>query len=63
MGTADRVIRAVVGLGMLSLTVVGPQTWWGLLGVIPLATAAAGYCPLYAPFGLSTARRAQARGR
>jgi hypothetical protein len=53
-GTIDRVVRVVVGVGALSLTVVGPQTMWGLLGLVPLATAALGSCPLYTLLGVST---------
>ncbi len=59
VGTIDRVVRVVLGLGLLSLTVVGPATPWGLLGIVPLLTAAVGSCPLYTALGLSTkARRA-----
>jgi hypothetical protein len=54
VGNLDRVVRIVVGLALLSLVVMGPQTWFGLLGLIPLATAAAGFCPLYTLFGIST---------
>lgn len=54
VGTLDRVFRIVVGLGVLSLTVVGPQSLWGLLGLIPLATAAMGACPVYSLVGLDT---------
>jgi hypothetical protein len=43
IGTAERVVRVVVGLGLLALTVVGPQTWWGLVGLIPLGTALWGW--------------------
>jgi hypothetical protein len=50
----ERVLRVVLGLGILSLTVVGPQTLLGLLGVIPLATGLLGSCPLYTLFGFST---------
>lgn len=50
----ERVIRVVLGLGLLSLTVVGPQTLWGLVGLVPLATGAIGSCPLYTVFGFST---------
>jgi hypothetical protein len=53
-GTIDRVLRVAVGLGVLSLTVVGPQTMWGLLGLVPLATGLMGSCPLYSVLGLST---------
>jgi hypothetical protein len=53
-GTADRVIRVVIGLGLLSLTLVGPQTPWGYVGVIPLATGLFGFCPLYLIIGVNT---------
>lgn len=53
-GTVDRVVRIVAGLGLLSLTVVGPQTLWGLAGLVPLATGALGFCPLYRLVGLNT---------
>lgn len=43
VGGWERVLRIVVGVVVLSLTVVGPQTWWGLLGIIPLATGLWGY--------------------
>lgn len=53
-GTIDRALRVVVGLGALSLTVVGPQTMWGLIGLVPLATGLIGSCPLYTVLGFST---------
>ena len=56
MGSIDRIVRLVLGIGLLSLVFVGPQTAWGWLGMIPLVTAFAGSCPLYTLFGLSTCR-------
>lgn len=53
-GTVDRVLRVVVGLAILSLVFVGPQTLWGLLGLIPLTTALLGSCPAYTLLGIST---------
>lgn len=53
-GTVDRVLRVAVGLGLLSLVFVGPQTMWGLVGLVPLATGAVGFCPLYKVFGFDT---------
>lgn len=50
----ERVARIVVGVGLLLLTVVGPRTPWGLLGLVPLATGLLGSCPLYTLFGVST---------
>lgn len=53
-GGLDRVLRVVVGLGVLSLAFVGPHTAWGYLGVIPLLTGVVGFCPLYAILGVNT---------
>ncbi len=54
VGAADRVIRVLLGLALLSLVFVGPKTMWGLIGIVPLATAWMSFCPLYALFGMST---------
>ena len=54
LGMADRVIRVLLGISMLALIFVGPQTWFGLVGLVPLVTGVAGYCPIYHLFGLST---------
>jgi hypothetical protein len=53
-GTADRAARVVLGLGLLSLTVVGPQTAWGLVGLVPLVTGLVGSCPAYTLLGIKT---------
>ena len=54
VGTIDRVIRLVLGLGLIALVFVGPKTPLGWFGLIPLLTAALGTCPLYTVLGLST---------
>lgn len=53
-GTLDRTLRVLGGVGLLSLYFVGPQTPWGLVGLVLIATGLLGSCPLYMPFGLST---------
>lgn len=53
-GVVDRSIRVVIGLVLLSLVFVGPQTPWGWVGLVPLLTGLIGFCPLYKIFGLST---------
>jgi hypothetical protein len=53
----DRALRVLLGLSLLSLTVIGPQTLWGLIGIVPLLTGFAGTCPLYAVAGASTCTR------
>jgi hypothetical protein len=55
MGSVDRVIRIVVGIVLLALVFVGPHTLWGLLGLVPLATAFVGFCPLYRLLRIRTA--------
>lgn len=51
---ADRMIRVVLGIGLLSLVWIGPQTAWGWVGLVPLVTGLVGSCPLYRLFGIST---------
>lgn len=57
MGSADRIIRGVVGVVLIALVFVGPQTPWGWLGIIPLATALSGNCPAYSILGIKTCKK------
>lgn len=57
VGGVDRILRAVVGLIILSLIFVGPKSWWGLIGLVPLGTAIIGFCPAYPLIGLNTCGR------
>lgn len=52
----ERVLRVLLGLGLLSIAFVGPQTPWGYIGVVPLLTGLLGSCPLYTLFGVSTCK-------
>jgi hypothetical protein len=56
VGSADRILRVVLGLLLLSLLVLleGPARWWGLIGIVPLATALLRWCPAYSLLGMST---------
>jgi hypothetical protein len=56
IGSVDRIIRIVAGLGILSLVFIGPETKWGYLGLIPLATGLIGWCPPYHLLGISTCK-------
>jgi hypothetical protein len=58
-GTLDRAVRIVLGLALLALVFVGPKTWLGLVGLIPLITGLVGFCPLYRLVGIRTCRAAQ----
>jgi hypothetical protein len=57
LSIADRTIRVLAGLAVLSLVFVGPETAWGYLGLVPLVTGLVGRCPLYTVLGVSTLHR------
>ena len=57
VGRTDQVLRIVVGLGLIALAFVGPQTRLGYFGLIPLFTGLLGTCPLYSLLGMSTRER------
>lgn len=56
LGSIDRTIRILAGIGLLALVFVGPQSPWGYLGLVPLLTGVIGFCPAYCPLGLGTCR-------
>jgi hypothetical protein len=53
-GFVDRAIRVVLGLVLLALMFVGPKTWIGIVGLVPLLTGVFGFCPLYRLLGVRT---------
>lgn len=59
IGSIDKIVRIIAGLILISLVFVGPQTSWGWIGVVPLATALIGWCPLYRLIGMSTCKSAK----
>ena len=54
IGRTDRIIRILVGLGLIALVFIGPKTPWGWIGLVPLLTALVGTCPLYSIFGIKS---------
>ena len=52
----ERVLRVVLGLGILSLAFVGPKSPWAWLGLVPVATGLLGSCPLYTVLGIGTCK-------
>jgi len=56
VGGLDRAIRLVLGLVLLTTGLYLHSTLLLIPGAIGLGTGAAGYCPLYLPFGVCTAR-------
>ncbi len=59
VGTADRIIRIVIGLLLLAFAIglIFPSTGWnwvGWIGIVPILTAIFRTCPLYSAIGMST---------
>ena len=56
VGSIDRVIRVVLGLGLLSTVfwLEGSVRWFGLIGLVPLLTGVFSFCPLYTVLGIRT---------
>ena len=57
VGKIDVILRVVVGIVLLALVFVGPKTPLGLIGIVPLVTAALGTCPLYTILGINTCKK------
>ena len=55
VGSSDRIIRILAGASIIAAGFVF-QTWWGVVGLLPLVTGLTKTCPAYMPFGLSTCK-------
>jgi len=56
VGKTDKIIRVIAGVAIAVLGIYF-KSWWGLLAIIPLLTAAVGFCPLYVPLKISTIKK------
>ena len=54
INSIDRILRIIIGLILISLVFIGPNTPWGYVGIILVVTAFINFCPLYAILGFST---------
>lgn len=54
IGTFDRALRIAVGLILIGLSLSGVIGWWGLIGLVPLATGLFRTCPAYSLLGINT---------
>ncbi|HLO98652.1 MAG TPA: DUF2892 domain-containing protein [Fimbriimonas sp.] len=56
VGSTDKIIRIVLAIGFfwLFFLLSGPMMWLGLIGIVPLATALFGTCPIYTLLGMNT---------
>lgn len=64
VGGIDKAIRILIGLALLAFALFtsGPYHWAGLIGVVPILTAAIGWCPLYTVLGIRTCPTEGAKG-
>lgn len=53
MGTTDRILRVLIGFGIVAYGVIN-HTWLGAIGIVPILTALVRFCPAYLPFGICT---------
>ncbi len=53
VGRTDRIVRIISGLVIAILGVVF-NSWWGLIGIVPLVTGLFAFCPSYLPFRINT---------
>jgi len=56
VGSVDRLARIIVGL-LIAIVGVIFDSWWGLVGIVPLATGLFSFCPLYLPLKISTEKK------
>lgn len=54
VGSLDRTLRIIIGLVLLSLVFIGPQTPWGFIGIILIVTGFISFCPIYRLLGKKT---------
>ncbi|MBL7959369.1 DUF2892 domain-containing protein [bacterium] len=59
VGNTDRMFRIIGGMLIITLGYIY-QSWWGVIGVLPILTGTLRWCPLYLPFKISTDKTNQA---
>lgn len=55
VGKTDRMLRAIAGVAVIILGVIF-NSWFGLIGVVLLATSLFRFCPAYLPFSIDTSK-------
>ena len=56
VGNIERLMRILIGTGLIAIVFVGPKTFWGWVGLVPLLTGLVGWCPPYALLGIKTCK-------
>ena len=55
VGETDRIVRIVAGIAIIIIGIV-MHTWWGLVGLLPIATGLVRFCGLYSILGINTCK-------
>jgi len=56
VGSADRIIRFILGVIILALGFYF-KSWWGIIGIVPIITGFLNFCPVYSLIGVSTKKK------
>lgn len=56
VGKIDKTLRILAGIIVIALGVYF-QSWWGVIGLVLLATGIFRICPAYFPLGISTCKK------
>lgn len=56
VGSVDKLLRISAGVILLGLTVTNVIGWWGLIGLVPLATGLINWCPAYSLLGIRSCK-------
>ena len=56
VGHTDKLLRIGAAVILLGLGATGVIGWWGLLGLVPLATGLLNWCPVYTLLGINTCK-------
>lgn len=51
---AERLVRIILGAGLIGAAVTGSLGVWAYIGAVPLLTGIIGSCPIYTVLGIST---------
>ncbi|MDR0996374.1 MAG: DUF2892 domain-containing protein [Zoogloeaceae bacterium] len=54
IGSLDSLARIILGIALIALTLMGQIGLWGWIGLVPLFTGLARFCPLYRLLGFCT---------
>ena len=56
VGHTDKPLRIGAAVILLGLGATGVIGWWGLIGLVPLATGLLNWCPAYTLLGINTCK-------